>query len=304
MNKKQVCKISCDTQWGKSFNGYGICVGDDLFLLENGYVLAMAGEKREKNLLCDRGLFALYMNNMYDMIDNMAGTSWERVTEINVSATRNVPTDIREAMENAAENLIQMRKLHERFQEDKEKFNRMMEERNKVVKAMPAIVRESKGLLSKDEFAKAFEEALPENVRYAMEHSAQRNYSGNMEGNFKVNIYSNIQIERHVWIDKWAKPSFTYLEYDDTRAMYDDAETFPEYKEYLKKYSKRLPVSPKAEFSEYLALGDKNSLGYYGMYFIEIDDRKPLTKEYAEKLADEFAGIKRTKNKDNYDMER
>ena len=77
--------------------------------------------------------------------------------------------------------------------------------------------------------------------------------------------------------------------------MANNAEKTPEYQKYIKNYSHPLPI--KTSFAEeYLTVGgDKNYLGYHAEYRIPIDNTKPLTKEYAEELADRFVNGSRTK---------
>jgi hypothetical protein len=82
----------------------------------------------------------------------------------------------------------------------------------------------------------------------------------------------------------------------------DNPEKDPNYVRDLKNYSRPLSVSQKIE--EYIAIGDKNSLEYHGSYYVKVDPGKELTKDYAQKLADEFSGRKKTKERRNEDYER
>ncbi len=285
MNKKQICKVSFSSRFDANktlYDGYGICIGNDMLLLENGGVFDSKQHRYSENLF-------VCTNDTYSKRDFR-----DCVGACDVTNTRCVPQEIREAMEAAADSAIQMLKLYERFEESKQQFNRMMKEREGAIKVMPSEIRKSRGVLSKQEFLQAFLDALPQDVSYAMKHSTQRGYNG-MDGEYKASIYNHIQIHRSVWIDKWAEPDFAYREYDDTWQIRSDAESYPSYQKLLKQYHKPLPVSKSAGFEEYLSIGDKRSLEYECTYIVRIDPDKPLTKDYAQKLAYEFCGQKRDK---------
>jgi hypothetical protein len=300
MNKKQICHITFTPgpySWGlKPFDGYGICLGNDRYLLENGMMFTDKGDGTG----AAASKFYEFSHNAdcYLKTDRSA-----KLNDVSVTATRNVPQEVRDAMENAYVSARKMDQMAEKFFETRDAFNKLMKEEEAAINAMPAAVRQVRGTLSKDEFVDAFISALPPYVKAAMDNSRQKGYDGNYSRPYEVSFGSNIEIYRSVWIEKWARPSFTYVEYDDTRCMCSDAEKNPEYQGYMRKYSKPLPVSKKADFEEYLTLGDKNSLEYHGSYTVHVDDRKPLTRAYAKKLADEFVG--KTKGMDREEeMER
>lgn len=293
MYKKQICKVSFKSRYnnGNDYNGYGICIGDNSLLLENNNILKeiqegnYKGQYKLKNSLFTN-INGIYTKNRYgDLVNN-----------VKISATRNVPEDIREVMENAGTSAIKMLQMEEKFNRIKDEYTEKIKAELENVTNMPEKIRASKGTLSKQEFIDCFTKNLSSKVKYAMENSVQRGYSGE-DGNWEINIYSNnLTLRREVWIDKWATPSFTYLEYDDTRQISSDAEKNPEYQSYMRKYSKHLPVKEKIE--EYLSLGDKNSLEYYGEYTIKLNPKCELTKEYAAEIANKFCGVEKEKEEE------
>ena len=305
MNKKQICKINYSNKpgsWEKdppTHECYGICLGDDKFLLENGSII----DTLYKRISRDTAFKTRdYIGDMTRPVIPRDNREWYDLAVADASATRNVPAEIREAMEKAYDAVDKMIRMQAKYEKMQEMFLKDMKEQNSAVKEMPAACRQARGTLTKEEFAKAFYEALPQSIKNEMENSWQRDYSGSYEGDYKVSMYSNIQIERSVWFDKWAKPSYSYLEYDDTRMIIDNPEKDPNYVRDLKKYSRPLSVSQKIE--EYITIGDKNSLEYHGSYYVKVDPGKELTKDYAQKLADEFSGRKKTKERRNEDYER
>lgn len=307
MNKKQICKITYSNKpgsWEKeppTHERYGICLGDDKFLLENGSIIDTHDKRISRDTAFKTREFIEDMTRPVVPKDNRG---WYDLAVADASATRNVPAEIREAMEKAYDAVDRMVRMQAKYEKMQEMFLKDMKEQNSAVKEMPAACRQARGTLTKEEFVKAFVSALPENLRREMQDSRQRNYSGSLDGEYEVSMYNNIQIRRSVWFAKWAKPSYSFLEYDDTRMIIDNPEKDPNYVRDLKNYSRPLSVSQKIE--EYITIGDKNSLEYHGSYYVKVDPGKELTKDYAQKLADEFSGRKRSKNveKEQNEMER
>lgn len=304
MNKKQICKINYSDKpsWEKGpidHESYGICLGNDIFLLEDGKVIDTHGKRMSRNTAFKT---REYIEDMAVPVIPKDNRSWYDLAIADASATRNVPSEIREAMEKAYDAVDKMIRMQAKYEKMQEMFLKDMKEQNSAVKEMPAACRQARGTLTKEEFAKAFYEALPQSIKNEMENCWQRGYSGSYEGDYKVSMYNNIQIERSVWFDKWAKPSYSFLEYDDTRMIIDNPEKDPNYVRDLKKYSRPLSVPQKIE--EHITIGDKNSLEYHGSYYVKVDPGKELTKDYAQKLADEFSGRKKTKEHRNEDYER
>lgn len=313
MNKKQICKINYANKyasWDKEaveHECYGICLGDDKFLLEDGKII----DTHDKTM-CRNNAYTTYSDYGRADLDIMtrpvipAGrNSWYELSIADASATRNVPLAIREAMEKSYTAVEKMIKMQESFEKMKNMFLDEMKQQCETVKEMPAVCRSERGVLTKAEFVKAFYDALPESLRYQMENSEQRNYNGNMQGKYEVSMYSDIQISRSVWFDKYAKPSYSFLEYDDSRMIIDHPEKNADYVRDLKKYSRPLPVDGKKfDFEEYISIGDKNSLEYQCSYMVKIDPKKELTADYAKKLAEEFGGRTKDKEKDEEEYER
>ena len=288
MYGKQICKISYGIPYGQSYKGYGICVGDNTFLLENGAVL----EADKVHI----GRFNFDTSRLRDGRQNIPdfypGSANGGLTNISISATRNVPANIRAAMEEAADAFIKSKKIYERFEKVRNAYVQAVEEPVAILNGLADKLNKCKGVLNKQEFTEAFKESLSRDVKVAMELATKHGFYGT-EGEYEVMLYGNeLSIERNVIINKWCTPPYTYLEYDDTRQMCQDAEKHPEYIKTLKKYSYPLPVNAKIE--EWLELGDKNTLTYRGEYHIKLDKDKPLTRDYAVQLAREFAGT--TKN--------
>lgn len=300
MNKKQICKINYSNKpssWEKEppiYERYGICLGDDKFLLENGSII----DTHNKCISRDTAFKSReYIEDMERPVIPKDNRSWYGLAVADASATRNVPAEIRTSMEKAYDAADKMIRMQEKYEQMREAFLSQMKEQNNIVREMPPVCRQVRGTLTKAEFAKAFYDALPDNIRREMENSTQRNYSGGLDGKYEVHMYQNIQIERSVWFAKWAKPSYSFLEYDDTRMIIDHPEKDPNYVRDLKDHSRPLSVPQKIE--EYITIGDKNSLEYHGSYFIKLDPGKELTKGYAQKLADDFCGKKRGKTVEN-----
>lgn len=223
-----------------------------------------------------------------------------RVRGMELAETRNVPETVREGLND-------MLPLLKAQLKDIIVFNKLksdIAEKQDIIKQkqikLGEQIRRANGTLTKEEFLRAFRDGLSPEVKRAIDDSTQRGYFGEREGEWEFNFYVHIQMSRNVYIEKYARPSFSYLEYDDTRQISSDAEKDPSYQAYMKKYRKELPVSQKIR--DYLSLGDKNTLTYHGSYMVEIDPSKPFTKEYAEKLADKFCGIRREKNREDKEV--
>ena len=291
MYKKQICKVSFTGCYGDNdYNGYGIYIGNGDILLENNKVLTEVQSGPNKGAYAKKDRLIVWDGSTY-----IRNTHGEVVKDAKISATRNVPEDIRAAMETAGVSAIKMLQMAEKFEKIKSEYTGKMESELEVIKSIPEKIRNAKGTLSEQEFVDYFLRSLSPTVKSSMQSSSQRGYYGS-DGNWGAKIYSNnLIISRSVLIDK-CTPSFTYLEYDDTRMMCDDAEKNPEYKRYMNDYSKKLPV--KGTISEYLDIGDKNSLSYYGSYSIKLNPKKALTKDYAKELADKFCGVERNKEVD------
>lgn len=185
------------------------------------------------------------------------------------NTVRSIPAETRNLLKDYA-------KLYMKLKMEEEKYEKA---RKPLADAMKKIntktLRESRGLLTMEEFMSAFAKSLPAYLQREMEK-------------FELCMYSEKQldIEHTEYIKKYfRKGSFVYEEYDGTIMMCDDAEKDPDYKNYLKQYAKTLPVKQKPV--SYLGIGDKDWLYCTTEYRLEL--KKPLTKEYAEEVARKFS---------------
>lgn len=167
-------------------------------------------------------------------------------------------------------------KLYQKLRAEQEKYEKI---RKPLVDAMSKIntktLRESRGLLTREEFVSVFSKSLPAYLQGEMEK-------------FELLMYSedHLSIEHTEDIEKYfRKGSFVYEEYDGTIQMCSDAKNDPNYKKYLKRYTKTLPVKQKSV--SYLGIGDKDWLYSTTEYRVEL--KKPLTKKYAEEVAKLFS---------------
>lgn len=182
---------------------------------------------------------------------------------------RNIPEETRRLLKDYA-------KLYQKLRAEQEKYEKI---RKPIADAMSQIntktLRESRGLLTMEEFMSVFVKSLPAYLQREMEK-------------FELCMYSEKQldIEHTEYIEKYfRKGSFVFKEYDGTIQMCSDAKNDPNYKKYMKQYAKTLPV--KQNPVSYLGIGDKDWLYCTTEYRIEL--KKPLTKEYAKEVAKQFS---------------
>lgn len=298
MNKKQICKVNYEVKpYGKepqAHTQYGICVGDNTYLMEDGYVM-------------DVKTLRVTSTHNLELFGNSNFSGSFRVESSSVSATRNVPPDIRERMEEAYTAFTNAMQAKQKFEKLKAMYEKEMSGYQETLKAFPTEIKHCRGILNAQEFLNAFMEALPEYVKAAMQAKPKVNYWGTKSGDYSVKTYgdnvrgSRIYIDTRVDIQKYFRESsFTFEEYDGTIMMTDDAEETPEYQQYIRKYSHPLPVKQDLTYEQLSVGNDKDFLCYEAGYEIEI--KKPMTKKYAEELADKFSG--REKVRENDDRER
>lgn len=182
---------------------------------------------------------------------------------------RNIPTETRSLLKDYA-------KLHQKLKLEEEKYEKTIRPLEDAMKKINTkTLRESRGLLTMEEFINTFINFLPDYLQREMEK-------------FELLMYSEkqLEIEHTEYIEKYfRKGSFVYEEYDGTIQMCSDAKNDPNYKKYLKQYAKTLPVKQKPV--SYLGIGDKDWLYCTTVYRLEL--KKPLTKEYAEEIAKKFS---------------
>ncbi len=202
---------------------------------------------------------------------SMDGTQFEVKKSLVLSegTVRSIPTETRSLLKDYA-------KLYQKLRAEQEKYEKI---RKPLVDAMSKIntktLRESRGLLTREEFVSVFSKSLPAYLQREMEK-------------FELLMYSedHLSIEHTEDIEKYfRKGSFVYEEYDGTIQMCSDAKNDLNYKKYLKRYTKTLPVKQKSV--SYLGIGDKDWLYCTTEYRVEL--KKPLTKKYAEEVAKLFS---------------
>lgn len=182
---------------------------------------------------------------------------------------RSIPAETRNLLKDYA-------KLYQRLKAEEEKFERAKKPiQDAMEKINTKTLRESRGLLTREEFVSVFSKSLPSYLQREMEKFELYMYSG-----------KQLEIEHTEYIEKYfRKGSFVYVEYDGTIQMCSDTKNDPNYKKYLKRYTKTLPVKQKPV--SYLGIGDKDWLYCTTEYRVEL--KKPLTREYAEEVARQFS---------------
>ncbi len=280
MNKKQVVKVKETVNaWGtvETNNYYGIAINENQVLLENSRVVSEG--------------------SMYN-------------TTVEISATRNVPSALRKSLEDGLSAYLDLEKKRKELEILTKEVNSL---RRFVNETMPLECNKAKGYLSDREFIEVFEKNLSKPVKQELERCKRLNvgYGSYRDDNgtpydFYIENYNGkaLRLERNVDIDKYYRTEneMVYQEYDGTMQFHSEAEKTKTYKNYISKYSNPLPVKSKCE--EYLELGDKDYLIYNCVYRIPLD--KPLTQEYAKKLAEDFCDPKKdlTKVKKTKGVER
>lgn len=267
MNKKQVVKVKETVNaWGKveTNNYYGIAINEKQVLLENSRVVSEG--------------------SMYN-------------TTVEISATRNVPSALRKSLEDGLSAYLDLEKKRKELEVLTKEVNSL---RRFVNETMPLECNKAKGYLSDREFIEIFEKNLSRPVKQELERCKHLNvgYGSYRDDNgtpydFYIENYNGkaLRLERNVDIDKYYRTEneMVYQEYDGTMQFHSGAEKTKTYKNYISKYSNPLPVKLKCE--EFLEIGDKDYLIYNCVYRIPLD--KPLTEEYAKKLAEDFCDPKK-----------
>lgn len=267
MNKKQVIKVKVTSNaWGRveTNNYYGIAIDENQVLLENSMVVSTEGSK---------------------------------YTTVEVSATRNVPPALRKSLEDGLSAYLDLEKKRKELDELTKEVNSL---RSFVNETMPLECNKAKGYLSDKEFIEEFKKNLSRPVKQELERCKRLNvgYGSYRDDNgtpydLYIENYSGkaLRLERNVHIDKYYRTEneMVYQEYDGCMQFHDGAEKTKTYKKYISEYSNPLPVKSKCD--EFLELGDKDYLIYNCVYRIPLD--KPLTEEYAKKLAEDFCDPKK-----------
>lgn len=201
---------------------------------------------------------------------NVEGNQFEvrKSLLLSESTVRNLPAETRSLLKDYA-------KLYQKLKAEEQKYEKAKKPiQDEMKKINVKTLRESMGLLTEEAFMNCFLNELSASLQREME-------------DFELRMWDNrMNIEHMEYIQKYfRKGSFVYEEYDGTIMMCSDAEKDPNYKKYLKRYTKTLPVKQKPNV--YLGIGDKDWLYCETAYSLEL--KKPLTKEYAEEVAREFS---------------
>ena len=200
----------------------------------------------------------------------------------NVSRARNVPAEIRKELLEMGTLYHKKKKLLEKYKKIQEDYNKQFIEIDSGYGKCAEAIRNIKGVLTEEEFAEEFYQALPDKTRKEME------YYGYAVQEPTGICYKdgNLYISREKLLMKYCRNvPYVYEEYDGSLFMIDDAEKDATYQKTLKEASK--PLTTKMKIRECLFPGDKLSIWYSGTYEIEV--KKGLTKEYAKELAKKFA---------------
>ena len=201
----------------------------------------------------------------------------------NCKNTRNVPPALRTALEHLAKNHTARKKVEVKRAKFLKEISQQLNELEKDECAIMKELRDTKGVISRDEFVDAFYEALPDRVKDAMKRYT---YSAGSTPYALGYDDNHIYIIRNVIVYEYNKSiPYAYEEYDGNWMMCDEAEEMEAYKKDIKKNEKLLPVS--MPINSYMWTGDKFSTWYSGVYEIAIEG--DMTKEYAEELAKKFA---------------
>lgn len=185
------------------------------------------------------------------------------------TTTRSIPAETRSL-------LTEYYKLYAKMKAERERHQKVIKPLEDAMKKIDAkTLRNSMGLLSKEQFVNEFMKNLPSPLAKAIE-------------SFECEIYGE-QLTISCWknIEKYfRKGSFVYEEYDGTIQLCSNCEKDKNYQAYVKKYQVPLPVKQKPQV--YLSIGDKDWLICHTQYDIML--KKKLTADYAKELAEKFAG--------------
>ena len=145
--------------------------------------------------------------------------------------------------------------------------------------------------LSKSDFTAVLMENLPDDIKHKMKLGGWDFDSPTAISYSSKDLY----ISREEILDKYIGTTYSFVYRDGygNIRMRDECEKYKYYQSLLKSCRKELPI--KAEFTETLSIGDKESLIYSACYHIPLD--KDLTPDYAKKIAAKLVG--KTRSLDN-----
>ncbi len=291
MNQKQIYEVLYKPLYGgKETSCYGICLDRNHLLLEDLSLILIKEQKISVPIL--RSIAPARLPNIASALRNgnssllnlqqiaLQSPNANSLSTFEVEVAEDVPGPIKKALEEAYEVANKMLEAEEKLNEILAQYCEEQKALTEQIKNVPEICRNARGTITEGEFVEAFIDNLSDDMRHAMERA---DYTIEMSPTGQINIRRDVEIE------PWAKPSYSYLEYDGTRFLDRSSEA---YDTDLKKYSSPLPVGTKIR--ESLNLGDKDWLYYVGEYEIPLEASRELTKEYAKELAMAFCGISRT----------
>lgn len=204
--------------------------------------------------------------------ENNYCSSIYRKDVISLTSPRGYPSEARELL----------KKRYAAYKEEvkiKEKIKSLNDDLRNIkdkFKTFEEDIAHAKGLLTIEEFSKV----LFDNLSWRLQSEIELN-----KYEFDTYRKDEICLTRSVDIEKYCRnASFLYEDYDGTMHFDFDCEEDKNYKDLLRCNSEKIGI--KAEFSEGLSLGDKDWLYYHAEYSIPL--KKPLTQEYAKRLAMEI----------------
>lgn len=283
MNKKQVMKVTY-TDTGRSI--YGIALDSDRVLLENSNVAYLSDNKTHT--------LQRYANKTFAVMQS----AWDKSVEI--TATRNVPTEVRTLLEQGMSDFLEAEKLNEQLKLIQQQLSDKLEF---VQQVMPVDVTTARGILLPEEFIEVFQSNLSASVKNELNNLEQicvGYFNDPCPYRFEIyggNDNKTLLIEREVFIEKYyrCENEMCCEEYDGTMSMRHEAKHTNLYQRYIKEYSEPLPVKG-VDFHERLGFGDKSTLMYMCSYTIPLT--KDLTEEYAKQLAKDFCDPKKRLDKE------
>lgn len=268
MNKKQVVKVETTVEYAFSNpqvkEQYGIAIDGEQVLLESGIVADAANQ------------------TIRSVKDSRTPVLGNKRAEVKVSATRNVPTEIRKSLEDGLASYVDLQKQLAVLEQAEKSVKSLMEF---ITKGMVNECRVARGVLTENEFAEEFMANLSKGIK-AENNCLKFPYTAEARCGYII-------LGRSVDIEKYYRREndMTYQEYDGCMSFRTDAEKSKTYKNFISKHTAPLSVKG-AKFEEQLTLEDKDWLVYQGWYSIKLDENRPLTKEYAKEVADKFCGVK------------
>lgn len=291
MKAKQIVKVRFNNE-----EMYGVCLGENKLLLENGRVILDVNDPFIYKPFLDYTSYGYPIGVMETILHEGFARG------LKISNTRNVPSEIRSVLEKACG-------AYNHAVEIMNKINPLLKQlgqERKVVADIPADIRDGGGFLLPHEFEYMFLCSLTGEVgRRVRECEEQCVGYYNAPEPFEASVFhsdTHLYLQRTVLIDRnFRNGSFIYKGDDGNVHLKPNAQKDPDYQWYLKQHSSPLPVK-NYEYTETLNVGGNGFFTYCLSYDIPLT--KPLTEHYAQELAKAFSDDRvlqkpKGKNKDN-----